>query len=110
MQDLVSMGTSDWHASLHKTASGPASFHVSGIVQLPTPGHEARFVKAVPQGFNPRELILELQVTPRPGVWPQVMTPASLRYDEDAAAVEYTGVLVRKPDGDAVHFAVDVVR
>jgi len=110
MTDPVSIATSDWRAQLCKPASGSASFHVSGVAQLPTPGHEARLVKAAPQGFNPRELILELQVTPRPGVWPQAITAASLCYDEREAGVEYTGVLVRKPDGEAVHFAVDVVR
>lgn len=108
-KDRVTVDTSDWYAWLSKMPPGPASFHVTGVVHLPSPGYETRLVKAAPQGINPRELILDLEVKPRPGIWPQVITPVSVRYDEESAGVEYTGVLVREPDGDAVQLDVDVV-
>ena len=108
-KDPVSVDTTDWYAWLSKMPPGPASFHVSGIVLLPTPGYDTRLVRGAPQGINPRELILDLEVTPRPGFWPQVITPVSVRYDEPEAGVEYDGVLVREPDGDGVHFEVEVV-
>ena len=106
----VTVDTSDWYAWLNQMPPGPPSFHVTGVVQLPTPGYDAQLVLARPQGINPAELILDLKVTPRPGIWPQVVTPVSVRYDDSPAGTAYQGVLVREPDGDAVHLDVDVVQ
>ena len=108
-KDPVTVGTTDWYAWTNRMPGGPGSFHVSGVVHLPTPGYAAHLERATPQGINPRELILDLKVTPRPGIWPQVITPASLRLDEETPAVDYTGVLIREPDGDAVHLDVETV-
>lgn len=93
--------TSDWYAWVNKMPPGPASFHVTGTVNLPTPGYDAKLVVASPQGFNPKELILDLVITPKPGVWPQVITPVSVRYDVKDYSGNYTSVLIREPDGDA---------
>jgi hypothetical protein len=109
-KEPTTVDTTGWYAWMGRMPAGPASFHVTGVVHLPSPGYQARLVRAAPQGINPRELILDLQVTPLPGFWPQVITPASVRFDEDAAGIDYTGVLVREPDGDAVHLEVDEVR
>jgi hypothetical protein len=108
-KDPVPIDTSDWYAWLNQMPPGPASFHVTCVAYLPTPGYDAQLVPASPQGINPNELILDLQVTPRPGIWPQVITPVSVRYDQSPAAVMYQGVLVREPDEDIVHLDVDVV-
>jgi len=102
--------TSDWYAWLNKMPSGPPSFHVTCIAYLPSPGYDARLVPASPQGINPAQLILDLQVTPRPGVWPQVISPVSVRYDQRPAQVMYESVLAREPDGDAYQIDVDVVQ
>ena len=99
--------TAGWYAWLSKLPGALPSFHVSGVVNLPNPGYEAHLVKAAPQGINPKELILDLQVKPLPGRWPQVVTPTSVRYDEGAPSIDYTGVLIREPDGDAVHLDVE---
>lgn len=101
--------TSDWYAWLNRMPPGPASFHVTGTVQVPHPGFEARLVAAAPQGIHPKELILDLVLTERPGFWPQVVTSLNVRYDEAPAGVEYTGVLIRKPGNDAVHLDVEQV-
>lgn len=106
----VTVDTSDWYAWLNKMPPGPPSFHVTGVVSLPSPGYEARLVPASPQGITAAELILELQVTPRPGIWPQVITPVSVRYDHAPGHVPYQTVLVREPDGDAVQIDVDEVQ
>ena len=102
--------TADWYAWLNTMPGGPPSFHVTGVVHVPTPGYEVKLVPASPQGINPAELILDLQVTQRPGVWPQVVTGLSVRYDQAPASVHYQGVLVREPDGDTVHFDVDIAQ
>lgn len=109
-RDPVPVDTSDWYAWLNRMPPGPASFHVTGVVYLPTPGYDARLVLASPQGINPEELILQLEVMPRPGVWPQVITPVSVRYDQSPAGVLYKGVLVREPDGDNWQLDVEVVQ
>jgi len=108
-KDPPSVDTTGWYAWLSKSVQGPVSFHVTGVVHLPSPGYEAHLVRAVPQGINPKELILDLQIKPLPGFWPQVVTAASLRLDESSPGIEYTGVLVREPDGDTVHFDVETV-
>jgi hypothetical protein len=108
-KDPVTVDTADWYAWLNRMPPGPASFHVTGVVYLPTPGYEARLVPAAPQGSNPADLILDLRVTPRPGIWPQVITPVSVRYDQSPAGVMYQSVLVREPDGDAVQIDVEEV-
>jgi hypothetical protein len=109
-KDPVTVDTTDWYAWTSRMPPGPASFHVAGVVHLPSPGYEARLERATPQGINPRELILDLKVTPRPGIWPQVITQASLRLDEESPSIEYDGVLIREPDGDSVHLDVETVR
>lgn len=101
--------TADWYAWVNRMPPGPASFHVTGTVYLPTPGYDAVLVPASPQGINPAELILDLVVTTRPGFWPEVITPATVRYDIADYQGPYVGVLVREPDGDAAHFAVEEV-
>jgi hypothetical protein len=108
-KEPVVVDTGDWYAWLNKLPPGPASLHVSGVVYLPTPGYDVCLVPHVPQGINPVELILDLQVTPRTGFWPQVVTPVNVRYDQRPALVDYKGVLVREPDGDLVHFDVEEV-
>lgn len=104
----VHVDTSDWYAWLDKMPPGPASLHVQGTVQLPTPGFEVRLVPASPQGINPRQLILDLLVTELPGVWPQIVTSVSVRYDQKPA-IDYDTVFIREPDGDTVLIDVDVV-
>lgn len=99
--------TADWYAWINRMPPGPASFHLIGTVLVPNPGVTARLVKATPQGINPAELIMDLELTQRPGRWPQVVVPVSVRYDEEPLGVAYTGVLVRIPGGDAVHIDVE---
>ncbi|MBZ0238498.1 MAG: hypothetical protein K8M05_39660 [Deltaproteobacteria bacterium] len=104
----LAVTTSDWYAWVNKMPPGPASFHVTGLVKVPTPGYDVKLVPASPQGINPKELILDLVVTPRPGAWPQVVTPMSVRFDKPDDGT-YTGVLIREPDGDGAHVQVDEV-
>jgi hypothetical protein len=100
---------SDFYAWVDKMPPGPASFHVAGIVTMPTPGYDVSLVYASPQGINPRDLILDLQIRRRPGVWPQVVTPIPVRYDVETGASNYTSVLVRLPDGTGITLQVDEI-
>jgi hypothetical protein len=103
----ISVDTSDWYAWVNAMPPGPHSFHVTGVVYAPTPGYEASLTPASPQGINPRDLILDLNLRPLPGIWPQVVTPISVRYDIADYSGNYDSVLVREPDGDAVQIPVE---
>jgi hypothetical protein len=103
----ISVDTSDWYAWVNAFPPGPSSFHVTGIVYAPTPGYTASLEVAVPQGINPRDLILDLHLRALPGIWPQVITPISVRYDLADYSGNYESVLVREPDGDAVQIPVE---
>lgn len=108
-KDPSVVDTSDWYAWVNRMPPGPASFHVTGTVHLPSPGYDASLHAAAPQGINPADLILDLRITRRPGVWPQVVTAASVRYDVTDYGGPYQSVLVREPDGDAVQLQVEEV-
>jgi hypothetical protein len=103
------VSTADWYAWINRMPPGPASFHVRGTVQVPTPGFAARLKAAVPQGINAAELILDLVVEKLPGQWPQVVTSLQVAIDEAPLGVPYKGVLIRVPGSDAVHVEVEEV-
>jgi hypothetical protein len=106
----VTVDSHDWYAWIDRMPPGPPSFHVTGVVVLPTPGFEVRLVAASPQGINPTDLILDLKVTPLPGIWPQLVTSMSVRYDQSPAGVAYHSVLIREPDGDTIQIPVEEVQ
>jgi hypothetical protein len=105
----VTIDSHGWYAWINRMPPGPPSFHVTGVVVLPTPGFEVRLEPASPQGINPAELILDLKVNPLPGIWPQIVTSMSVRYDQAPAQVAYQHVLIREPDGDSIQIPVDAV-
>jgi hypothetical protein len=106
----VTVDSHDWHAWLNRMPPGPPSFHVTGVVVLPTPGFEVRLEPASPQGINPADLILDLKVTPLPGIWPQRVTSMSVRYDQSPSSVAYHSALIREPDGDTIQIPVEEVQ
>lgn len=85
----------------------PGSFHVTGVVVMPSPGYDVRLVPASPQGLDPAELVLELWIGERPGFWPQVVTPVTVRYDVESYQGSYETVLVRLPSGREIPLDVD---
>lgn len=105
----ATVDTSDWYAWVNKMPPGPASMHVTGVVQLPTPGFDVSLIPASPQGINPADLILDLVIKARDGFWPEVITPASVRYDIAKYSGAYKTVLIREPDGDAVQLDLEDV-
>lgn len=108
-KDPLPLDTSEWFAWVSRMPPGPPSFHVTGTVVLPSPGYEARLEYATPQGINPAELILDLRITKLPGVWPQVVTTATVRYDVPSYQGAYQTVLVRMPNGEAIQLDVEEV-
>lgn len=97
----------DWYAWWNRMPPGPASFHVTGTVVMPTPGYDVRLEPASPQGINPKDLILDLKISARPGMWPQVVTNMSVRYDQEPFKGQYESVLIRLPSGEGIQLEVD---
>ena len=87
--------TREWKAWVNKMPPGPQSFHVIGSVQAPTPGYEVKMKRAVPQGINPAQLILDLELVPKPGGWPDVLTWLPAEYVERPYHDSFKEVAIR---------------
>lgn len=98
--------TSGWFAWVDDLPSGERVFNVVGTVVVPSPGYTASLEVASPQGINPKQLILDLHVAAKPGIWPQVVTSLHVGYQQRPYKGAYDTVFVREPDGDGVQFPV----
>ena len=70
-----------WHAWINQMPGGPKSIHVVGDIVVANPGVEAILTMRQPQGINQFILILDLSLSQRSGVWPQVITNVQPRFD-----------------------------
>lgn len=98
----------DWSAWLNKMPPGPARLFVEGVVVVGNPGIEATLVRKSPQGFNPKILLLEVLTRQLPGIWPQVLTPKPVRFDEEAS-IDYTDVEVFCDQNHLAQIPVQIV-
>lgn len=73
--------TSNWNAWVDRMPPGPATFYLTGIVELPHGGFDVSLEPANPQGFNPAILMMTLTVTERPGMHTQAVEAKSVRYE-----------------------------
>lgn len=74
---------------------GPFSLYVRAKISVPTPGYRAYLKKAVPQGINPKILILDVVLEKLLGIWPQRVTDIDATYDEKPYHGAFTDVTVR---------------
>ncbi|WP_299405996.1 hypothetical protein [Acaryochloris sp. IP29b_bin.148] len=74
--------TRDWYAWNNLMLPKPDDFHVIGEVQVSNPGVLAMLYPKEPQGINPDILLLDLILVQQPGIWPQVVTWVTARYDK----------------------------
>jgi hypothetical protein len=87
-------GKTNWSAVQNRQPPGPWRLRVDGDPRMPTPQHKPVLTKAVPQGINPRILILDLKATPPTGGAPQVVTRVPVHYEERSNQ-EYDQVDIR---------------
>lgn len=90
----------DWKAVHNFMPPGPARLWVAGKCTFPTPGYKVTLKRAVPQGINPKILLLEKVVTRPTGPEPDVVTTIDVRFEEKTDT-EYTDVQIL-PDGVTV--------
>ncbi len=74
--------TRDWYAWNDRMPPKPDYFHVVGEVQVPNPGVFAMLCPKVPQGTNPKILLMDLILVQQPGIWPQVITWVIAKYEK----------------------------
>ena len=86
--------TENWYAWYNTMPLGPTLLIVIGDVQVGNPGVLAVLKMHEPQGINPQSLMLDLTLVQRPGYWPQIVTTAHARYDEQAEVGTYTSVSI----------------
>lgn len=86
--------TKDWYAWNNKMPPKPDDFHIVGEVEVPNPGVIVSLVPRVPQGINPKILLMDLHLRQLPGVWPQVTTWKQVRYDKILVNSEYESVTI----------------
>ena len=86
--------TKDWNAWINMFPPAPAVLHVHGQVEVPNPGVEALLRKRVPQGINPKVLLLDLILVQRPGIWPEIITLVPAQYHELVDGAQYDQVQI----------------
>lgn len=106
------MDTKDWYAWINLAPPKPDDFHVIGDVLVSNPGVQAELSVKEPQGTNPNILLLDLHLTQRPGMWPQVMTWVQARYDKvlSPSSPRYTNVEVFHQESSIAKINVDEVQ
>lgn len=83
------METKDWYAWLNLMLPKPDDFHIIGKVYVENPGIIPWLTPHQPQGFNPKILMLDLNLFQKPGNWIDKMTWVETRYDK----VLFQGIL-----------------
>lgn len=85
------------------TAGDQTRLVVEGIYSQGGPGLVVLVKDAVPQGINPKILLLELKTATLPGVWPAILQPVPAWYIKTPYKKnQYQSVQIRYPDGSAV--------
>jgi hypothetical protein len=81
---------------------GKSQIHVAGEVGE-ADGDTKSLVRAEPQGFNPRILMLRVNVVPFPGPFhPRIAVIKQLRYQEFSDKGDFTEVHIDNPGGNIV--------
>jgi hypothetical protein len=87
----------DWSAWHDHEPPGPPVLHVRGECEFPTAGFSVELRRHEPQGFNPRDLLLDRIVREPTGPVPQVITVVEARFREETD-FEFDTVTIL-PDG-----------
>jgi hypothetical protein len=81
-------------AELIKRHHNRCELRVTGDVTEPTTGWTVKLERAVPQGINPKDLLLKLVEVKPTGNAGNIVTTHHVKYDENPAEVEYTEVTI----------------
>jgi hypothetical protein len=97
-ESLVPDGT--WRAQYLADPGGSVRLLVEGALTMPTSGYQLSLLEHVPQGFNPKDLLLDLLVEAPSGPVPQHTVEATVTFEAEAdGRWETVSVL---PDGPTI--------
>jgi hypothetical protein len=89
-----------WQAVENSMPPGPSLLRVTGKCLFPTHGYKVTLKETVPQGINPRILLLTKTVTPPTG--PVILTPQTIEVTfTKKTLTQYTNVTIL-PDGGTI--------
>lgn len=91
-------------AVLTRELPGPGVLRVDGECTMPSTGYRLALVRQAPQGVNPRDLLLRLEVTPPPGVSGPALTTYPVSYEERTTV--YLDTVTILPDGVSVEVQI----
>ena len=74
---------------------------VTGRCTFPTPGYKVTLKESVPQGINPRILLLTKTVTPPKGPVPQVLQTILVGFEKKNATTRYDSITIL-PEGTTI--------
>jgi hypothetical protein len=91
----VSQGRcTDWQAVQDSRPPLRPRLRVTGKCTFPTPGYKVTLKESVPQGINPRILLLTKTVTPPKGPVPQVLQTILVGFEKKNATTRYDSVTI----------------
>ncbi|HEX8180066.1 MAG TPA: hypothetical protein VF525_11030 [Pyrinomonadaceae bacterium] len=90
-----------WRAVQDSMPPGAPRLRVTGRCTFPTHGYKVTLREAVPQGINPRILLLQKIVRPPTGPVIQRPETVDVRFDKKNATTRYTNVTIL-PDGGTI--------
>jgi hypothetical protein len=96
---MASINTRNWSARENNMGPGPVRLRASGEVETPSAHQLPKLARAVPQGINPRILILNLTVeeTGKGGAEVKDFRPAD--YEEECKPEQFSDVQVNYAGG-----------
>lgn len=83
-----------WRAVQDNMPPGPPTLTVTGRCTFPTTGYKVTLKEAVPQGINPRILLLKKTVRPPTGIVLPVVTTVKVTFVKKRATFKYTHVTI----------------
>lgn len=93
-------GYRDFFAVEYSFNQSYAAYYVGGEVLVANPGVEAMLYYRVPQGINPKILMLDLVLIQRPGNWASVQTWVPAKYLRMGKPGQYSDVEILGPPGN----------
>ena len=91
---MASLNTRNWSATESSMPVGIVKLHVAGEVETPSVHELPALTRAVPQGFNPRILILNLSVEDTGDDGAKIVDFRRTRYEEECRPQQFSQVQV----------------
>ena len=98
--EVPEIGCRDWRAIHNLEPPGPASLVVSGVCTTRSGVHRIELEPQVPQGINPRDLLLRLVRSEPGGPSTGALTDIEVRYAEETDFPYESATIV--PDGPSI--------